>query len=248
MQSFAKKDLPRGNTQKGVNQSIITYLLSHFSPDRHLLCFDAPCGAGEFLSILQRFYPNASLWGTDIQPLCCQGSDIRFTQTDLSRCVNLGEGKKFELITSISGIMMFGNTQSFLEKLCNCLIDKGVLIVSNDNSFTIRDRLSYLFLGRLRRFKLLFEHDEGLTQFVPQQEIYRLLTNNGVVVKSIVYTSLYVEDLLFLPFFLLIYPFQWWYIKKIQHPIPCKLKWEMFGWKSLLYRHYYFIGEKTDNP
>lgn len=239
------KDIPHANTQKNVNKAVFEHLLAEIDTKKTFKWLDIPCGAGELLDFAHKIYPNAVLNGADIALLTPKRDFVNFKQVDLSKEIAFETNEKFDLITSVSGVMMFGNTQFFVENISQNLAENAKIIISNDNCFTIRDRLSYLFLGRLRRFKLFFEKTDGLTQLVPQQEIYRLLDKNNISVKSVIYTSFYTEDLLFLPFFLLILPFQYFYLMKIKSEIPKKIRWQMFGWKSLLFRHYFFVGEKN---
>jgi hypothetical protein len=72
----------------------------------------------------------------------------------------------------------------------------------------VRDRLSYLFLGRVRRFRLLFEPNEGNFQLVQHQELKRLFDVNGIRLTHVVYTAHYTEDLLYLPLALVLWPWQ----------------------------------------
>lgn len=121
----------------------------------------------------------------------------------------------------------------------------GLLLVSNDNYLTVRDRLSYLFTGRVRRFRLLFEPDEGNFQLVQHQELKRLFDVNGVQLTQVHYTSLYLEDLLYLPLALLLWPWQRWQLRRLRNSTSWPLRQQLFGFKSLLYRHYFFVGEKV---
>jgi hypothetical protein len=82
----------------------------------------------------------------------------------------------------------------------------GLLLVSNDNCLTVRDWLSYLFTGRVRRFRLLFEPNGGNFQLVQHQELKRLFDINGIRLKQVCYTAFYIEDLLYLPLALLLWP------------------------------------------
>lgn len=56
--------VPRGNTQRHVNRDILRYLLGQ-PPGRFdqagLRWLDIPCGAGEFLGQVQRFFPAAQV-------------------------------------------------------------------------------------------------------------------------------------------------------------------------------------------
>ncbi|WP_426060125.1 class I SAM-dependent methyltransferase [Hymenobacter sp. B1770] len=242
-------DVPRGNTQKNVNREVLRLVLerSGLGPTSKVL--DTSCGDGEFLTALRRYWPAASLTGCDIKPTLPAVAGLRYEQVDLTQPFDLTDsGKPFDLITSISGVMMFGNTRTFIESCVRQLRPGGVLVVTNDNVLAVRDRLSYLFLGRVRRFKLLFNHDEAITQFVQQQELKRLLERNGVELQEVVYTSFYAEDLLFLPFALLVFPFQWFYLRRLRNHTGHALRQQLFGFRSLLGRHYILVGRKHDNP
>ncbi len=239
--------VPRGNTQKHVNREVLRYVLerSGLPPTSRVL--DAPCGEGEFLSLLRKYWPNATLTGCDLRPDAPTVAGLRYQPADLSQPFDAqapGESA-FDLVTSISGVMMFGNTRTFVASCARQLRPGGQLLITNDNVLTVRDRLSYLFLGRLRRFKLLFETDEGISQLVQQQELKRLFELHGVALREVIYTSFYGEDLLFLPLALLLYPLQWLYLRRLKSSTPWALRRQLFGFRSLLARHYIFVGEKV---
>ena len=238
--------IPRGNTQKDVNREVIRYLVerSGLSPASRVL--DAPCGAGEFLATLRRFWPAAPLAGCDLRPDAPDLPDLRYRSADLSQPFDLvAGGPDFDLVTSVSGIMMFGNTRTFIASCARQVRPGGQLLVTNDNITTVRDRLFYLFTGRVKRFKLLFEPDEAISQLVQHQELRRLLEVHGFRIREVFYTSFYTEDLLFLPLALLVYPFQWLYVRGLKNSASQRLRHQLFGWRSLLYRHYVMVGEKT---
>jgi hypothetical protein len=158
--------------------------------------------------------------------------------------VPFAEAPPFDVLTSISGIMCFANTAQFVQGCAQRLRPGGLLLVSNDNCLTVRDRLSYLFSGRVRRFKLLFEPHEGNFQLVQHQELKRLFDVNGIALQRVVYTAFYTEDLLYLPLALLLWPWQWWQLRRARSSTSQALRQQLFGFKSLLYRHYFFVGEK----
>lgn len=237
--------IPRGNTQRHVNRDVLRYLLerSGLRPGGRVL--DAPCGEGEFLALLRRHWPSAALSGCDIRPDAPNLPALHYAQVDLSQPFDMTEaGRPFDLITSISGIMSFGNTRTFVASCARQLGPGGQFLLTNDNVLTVRDRLWYLFTGRVRRFKLLFEPDEGISQLVQHQELRRLLEINGLRVREVSYTSFYVEDLLFVPLALLLYPLQWLYVRGLKNSASQGLRHQIFGFKSLLYRHYIMVGEK----
>ena len=241
--------VPRGNTQKHVNRDVLADLLTHEATRLSrpgLRWLDAPCGAGEFLTQVHGFFPQAALSGTDVRPdaPAVPGATVQYAPADLSRGLPFAGAPPFEVITSISGIMCFANTAQFIGNCAQRLAPGGLLLISNDNCLTVRDRLSYLFTGRVRRFKLLFEPDEGNFQLVQHQELARLFAVNGVALRRVRYTAFYTEDLLYLPLALLLWPWQWWQLRRARSSTPWALREQLFGFKSLLCRHYFFVGEK----
>ena len=238
--------IPRGNTQKEVNREVIRYLVERSGLSNASRVLDAPCGEGEFLTTLRRFWPAATLAGCDIRTGAPDLPNLRYQQADLTQPFDLAAGGPgFDLVTSISGVMMFGNTRTFIASCARQVRPGGQLLVTNDNITTVRDRLSYLFTGRVKRFKLLFEPEEAISQLVQHQELRRLLEVNGFRIREVFYTSFYTEDLLFVPMALFIYPFQWLYVRGLKNSASQELRHQLFGWRSLLYRHYVMVGDKT---
>ena len=235
-------DIPRGNTQKNVNKTLLAYLLSAYEHSAPLRVLDMPCGAFEWLRLLAQVFPRATLVGSDLAAVT-PPEGVQVLAADATQPFDFGGN--FDLITSISGIMMFGNTQSFIRHCCRQLKVGGTLVITNDNIFTVRDRLSFLFTGRVRRFKLLPETDEAISQQIPLQEVCRQMNRNSVEITKIIYTSFYTEDWLFAPLAMLLYPFQWLSLRRTRSSIPWSLRRQMFPLGALLGRHYLVIGQKT---
>lgn len=236
-------NIERGETQKDVNTTILSELVDLYDQKTPLEVLDLPCGEKTFLSYLKALFPNARLSGADIvTPKLIE--DINFQKMDLTRDFTLQEGQKFDLITSISGVMMFSNTKSFIENCSSRLKNGGMLVLTNDNSSTIIDRLSFLLIGRLRQFRLVFEDNEAMTQNLPIQELVRLMRNNGIEVQKIQYTSFYLKDLKYLPFVLLFAPIQMLYLGLVKTTLPKSLIRQMFNPKQFLYKHYIIYGVK----
>ncbi|MGI8634111.1 MAG: methyltransferase domain-containing protein [Segetibacter sp.] len=214
-------NIERGETQKNVNEQILKHLSNKFSSDKSLKILDLPCGSSLFITYLTKLFPNAEIFGADIQKHS-DGNSERYLQMDLSKDLLLKKEEKFDLITSISGVMMFSNTSNFISNCVNHLHKEGTFIVTNDNFRTIKDKLSLLFLGRDRLFKMIYEDSEEVTQQVPIQELCRLLRINVMTIAKIEYTSFYIKDLIYLPIAILIYPIQCAYIwrhKTNYHPV-----------------------------
>lgn len=236
-------DIPHGNTQKNVNKTVISFIKSIIDENSHVKILDVPCGKCEFLNYLNKIVDKKDLFGIDIENLTPNGL-IRFFQGDLSHEFPISENEKFDIITCISGIMMFENTKYFLENCSNRLSDSGYFIITNDNVFTIRDRLSFLFFGHVRRFKLLFNSNETLTQYIAIQELQRLLSKCGIKIRKVFYTSFFTEDIVLIPLALLLYPLQFLYLKTRNNSISFSERKMLFPFKSLLFRHYVVIGQK----
>lgn len=228
----------RGETQKDVNTSVLKELVKRIDTQRQFRAIDLPCGSGGFLKYIRTIFPNARLSGADILKPENAPEDTTCYQLDLTKDFDIPDTEKYDLITSISGIMMFGNTQNFIEN-CSRRLDKGgLLVITNDNASTIIDRLAFLFLGRHRQFPLVFEDNQGITQNIPIQELIRLLRANNFEIDKVEYTAFYKKDLKYLPFIVLFAPFQYLYIKMIKTSIKAEVIKQMFGLKQYLHKHY----------
>lgn len=236
----------RGQTQKNVNRTVLTSLINRFSKNEPLRALDLPCGNTEFLSYLQSLFPEASLCGADIAPPRENQHHIPFVAMDLTRDFPIPVQQQFDLVTSISGVMMFSNTLSFVRNCVARLKPGGTFVLTNDNSATIIDRLAYLFLGRYRMFRTVYDDSEEVTQNVPIQELIRLLRTHGITIESIKYESFYAKDLLYLPFALLVYPFQLLYLLRLHTSLPKELKWQMYPFRHFFGKHYIITGVKAE--
>lgn len=236
----------RGQTQKNVNRTILAGLVASFAPTQPLAVLDVPCGKLEFLGYVARLFPAAALTGADIAtpPPAAEGPAIAFVAMDLTREFSLPAAAQFDLITSISGVMMFGNTLSFVRNCTARLKPGGTFVLTNDNSGTIMDRLAYLFLARYRLFKPFYEDAEALTQLVPVQELCRLLRTHGVEITRIEYTSFYWKDLLYLPVALVAYAAQQLYLRRLPTQLPARLTRQLYPFRQLFCKHYIITGHK----
>jgi SAM-dependent methyltransferase len=235
--------IQRGETERYVNKRILENLVDILPTDQSIKALDLPCGNLLFLSYIKHIYPYAELTGADIkQQQPRQG--IQFIQMDLTREFSIPRNEQFDLITSISGVMMFSNTLSFIENCASRLKKDGTIIISNDNSMTIMDRLRTMILGRVRLFNPIYEDNESMVQNIPVMELIRLMRTNGLDIEKIQYTSMYKRDLIFLPLALLVYPLQFLYLLKMNSKLARKLRWQAYPFKHLLCRHYFIIGKK----
>jgi hypothetical protein len=237
-------EIEKGNTQKGVNKNIIHFLRDYYKNPQDLkTLFDAPCGQGEFLKSLKHFFPGAHVEGQDLFATPLPEIKNNFHRGDLKTAF-LNKTQKFDVITCISGVMVFDNVSGFVEKADQHLSPGGLLIVTNDNILTLRDRLSFLFFGRLKRFKLAYDVQEGNWNVMLIQGIWKLLRMNKFEVIKVEYTSHYAEDLLFAPLALVLYPLWWLYIRFSKGEMDQKTRQKLFPFSALLARHYIIYSKK----
>lgn len=236
-------NIPRGNTQPDVNRKIAEFLLSAMRNSEEKQFLDFPCGAGEFAQVLQALFPNSRVFGADLHPPQAL-PNLPMYQIDASRDFSLPENQQFDVITSVSGVMAFDNISGFVRNCIPHLKKGGLFIISNDNILSVRDRLSFLIFGRVRRFKLFFAPDEGNWNMVPLQALHKLFLQNNLEFVRIQYTSFLPEDLLFFPFALLLYPFQALSILFAKSSLNLSTRFKLVSFGSLLYRHYFIVGRK----
>lgn len=236
--------IERGETQKDVNTTILKELVKRFGKDQNFRAIDLPCGKGLFLNYMSTLFPKAELHGADLEEQPAR-SGIQFHAMDLTKEFHLSEEETFDLVTSISGVMMFGNTLNFIRNCIERIKPGGLFVLTNDNSATIIDRVAFLTLGRHRQFPLIYEDDWGITQNIPIQELIRLLRSHGMEIDKVEYTSFYWKDLLYLPFVVLVAPLQFLHIKTMKTKMPGHILKQMFGLKQFFYKHYVIYARKS---
>lgn len=234
----------RGETQKDVNSSVLKELINRIDSSKTFKAMDMPCGNGSFLSYVNIVFPNASLSGADIEIPPSLPSNCNCYTIDLTKDFDIPDSEKYDLITSISGVMMFGNTQNFIENCSKRLNKDGLFVLTNDNSSTIMDRFAFMLLGRYRQFPLVNDSDYGITQNLSMQELTRLLRMNHFEVDKIEFTSFYPKDLIFLPLAILVAPFQFLYLQVLKPSINKEVIGQMFGLKQLFCKHYIIYAKK----
>jgi len=236
--------IDRGQTQTDVNRTVLEIICRQADENTPVRLLDLPCGNLEFLSYVKTLFPAAEITGADIvKPEMQQG--IAFVQMDFTREFTIPPEKKYDVITSISGVMMFGNTLAFIRNCIDHLETGGSFIITNDNAATIKDRLSFFFLSRYRLFNAVFEDKEHLTENISINKLCHLLRTNGVAVEEIRYTSLYKKDLLLLPFALLAWCTQFLYLKRLHTKILRSQIKMMYPFRHLFCRHYVIVGRKV---
>ncbi|MEP6901271.1 MAG: methyltransferase domain-containing protein [Actinomycetota bacterium] len=239
--SSAKLDkIQRGNTSPGVNREIIKYLLSlnkDFAGDYFL---DIPCGEGTFLQAVKDFFPNSKTVGGDV---CSPPTAFshHFLPIDAQRNFSIKTEKKFKIITSISGVMEFDNTLSFFEQIKENLTENGLLIVTNDNLLSVRDRILYLLFGRFRQYRLFIQNGKPTWKIITLQNLLRILAEAGFEMAEIKYVPAKKSEWIWLPFALPIYAFQYLYMRFGEKETSFAEKRELYPFSSLLSRHYVVV-------
>ena len=187
-------EVERGNTQDGVNQKVLSLLPNN----SNLKLLDFPCGQGAFLRAVQKKYPKGLFKGSD--PFAEPYPEIKniFYQK-MSHDWSFLEGEKLDAITCISGVMCFDRISDYFLMAHSHLNSGGLLIVTNDNVITLRDRLSFLFFGRVKRFKKFFCMHEGNWNLVLIQALWKQFRINGFELASVHYTTRRFTDYFFFP-------------------------------------------------
>jgi 2-polyprenyl-3-methyl-5-hydroxy-6-metoxy-1,4-benzoquinol methylase len=232
--------IPRGNTAPGVNLEIIEYLqTAEAAGGDRFTALDVPCGNGEFLNALIRIFPGASITGSDIKT---PPDDFqhRFVRFDASRN-EFSASEQFDLITCISGLMEFDNTSFFLSGLRKVLKDDGLLIVTNDNILSVRDRILYLLFGRFGQFPLFTAPRSPTWKIIPIQNLLRILDDVGFEVDDVRFVAPSPAEWLWAPLALILFISQRLYLLRVA---PNEMVRKIFTFRSLLSRHYVLICKK----
>lgn len=231
--------VPRGNTCKGVNRAVLELISSLVANPATASFLDLPCGRGEFMGVIRQRYPEATVRGADLFPA---ETDPGVVVADLSRPLTIFGAMRFDAITCISGVMEFDNTLQFISSCRELLTDDGRLFLTNDNILTVRDRLSFLLFGRVRRFMLHAPPPQPTWKMVPIQNLARCLADAGLDLEDVHYTSASAKELLFLPLGMLIWPFQQAALASVEK--SSRPAAELYPFRSLFCRHYVIVAKR----
>lgn len=235
-------EIPTGLSCPGVHRVVVDELLALPGPAcRRML--DVPCGQGELIGTLRAFFPDADVRGCDIaQPPTLDSRDFR--AIDASRPFTVFPDDAFDVVLSVSGVMEFDNTLQFFETCFRHLRPGGHFIVTNDNSVTVWDRISYLLLGKTRQFEIFVNQGQPTWKVLPLHNMVRLLRDAGFRVAAPKYVSIERRNWVLLPLALLLYPLQALYARRSRNAMPLAEKQSMYPFRSLLCRHYVLRCEK----
>ena len=236
-------EVPKGNTQKGVNRAVYGVLIENLDLKSTLKMIDVPCGDGIYADFIKTNYPQVQMVGVDFFTQA-QSKNFEFYQSKAQDYFKNQNPKDVDVITCISGVMCFDGIPDLFELFQKALAPGGWLIVTNDNVMTVRDRMSFVIFGQFKRFKLLYEKNEGNWNLVLPQALNMLFLRHGFKKINVKYTSIYAEDYLFLPLALLIYPFFLIYLMTRKNNLSKSDRLKLFPFWSLLARHYVIAGQK----
>lgn len=240
MSSIELTKIPRGNTVGGTNREIIKYLLSSGKDFVGKYFFDIPCGSGDFLRAVKNFFPQSVTVGGDLH---APPTDFphKFLKIDAQREFAPETQKKFDVITCISGVMEFDNTLSFFERLRENLNENGLLIVTNDNLLSVRDRFLYLLFGRYRQYRLFISNESPTWKTISLQNLIRLLYDSGFEIIEIKFVPPKLNEWIWLPLVLPLYITQMLYLLFAEKGISFSEKLKLYPFESLLARHYFIV-------
>lgn len=243
-----KPKIPKGNTALQVNEEAFAMLSPGLHSRQRFL--DLPCGQGEWLAFLESQHPEAQFFGADLRD-DIPAFNFEFRCLDVT-CEPL-PWADLDQVTSISGIVCFGNHLKFFRDVYSALKPEGLLLVTNDNHWTLRDRLSFLFFGTYKRFPLVYRHREPNTQATSIMTVIDTLEKAGFRIEDIRYTSARLEDYLWIPFALLLGIPQGLRLllsSKTKNPrFSSKMIRKIYPLKALWCRHYLILARKrVSNP
>lgn len=236
-------DIPKGNTALQVNATAFKMLQSSL-PDRQRI-LDLPCGEGEWLGFLKSRHPETKYFGADLR---ADLPNFNFEFLSLDMTQDHLPWKELDLVTSISGIVCFGNHLRFFREVHKALKPGGQFLVTNDNHWTLRDRFSYLIFGSFKRFPLVYRPREGNTQVTTIMNVLDTLEKAGFKIEDIRYASARFEDYLWVPFAALLWIVQGLAVAAAgaeKNPrFSSGLIRKIYPFKALWCRHYLILAKR----
>lgn len=247
MQINDSVEIPKGNTQKGVNKTVLGMLKNYyrsFEASGEIKHLDVPCGEGHLSRCLIQTFPSLKVTGVD--PFSKLKGETQFEHHPVAahQYLRLQKPELFQSVTCVSGVMCFDGVEELFSEIHRVLKPGGLFVITNDNVLTVRDRLNFIFFGRLKRFKLFYDTFEGNWNVVLPQGLMMHFERQKFTQMDVKYTAYYTEDFLLIPIALLIYPFFFLNILKSKSPWTLKQKLKLFPFQSLISRHYVIQGIK----
>ena len=236
MPDLLKTTNPRGNTGKGVNREIIEYLLAKPSANSKANILDVPCGNGEFLDTVKELFPAWDTTGADIRTPE-KPFEHEFILFD-AQSEKLSNEHPFDIVTCISGVMEFDNSLLFFEHIHELLHQNGVLIVTNDNLLTVRDRLLYFFSGRFGQYPFQTGRTATTWNVFPVQNLVRILSDAGFEVEKLRYVPILPANWLWIVLAAPLFIFERIFNTSTGADI---LRKDVFQFRSFLSKHYILV-------
>jgi len=236
-------EISRGNTSKGVNNEIFNILIQR-STGKWPRLLDVPCGSGDLLDAVTTYLPQFETHGADVRRPD-ESFRHRFIPVDASHSSLHGDST-FDVITSVSGIMEFDNTLFFLENLRRVITEDGLLLVTNDNILTVRDRLLYLFRGRFGQYRFETKPGTPTWKILPFQNLVRILLDAGFEVIETRFVPVLRADWLWI---VLAFPLYLIELLSRNSKNLDTFRNDAFSLKAMLSRHYILVCKpSTPNP
>ncbi len=191
---------------------------------------DVPCGRGNLLRHVTKTFPYSTTVGADIA--IPADLNTRSVRIDGAHSTLSEMGEIFDVVTCVSGVMEFGNTLAFFEDVRSVIANDGLLLVTNDNLLTVRDRILYFLGGRFGQYPLDLEHETPTWQITPVQNIVRVLRDAGFKIESLSFVPVRKANWLWLPLALPLF-----IANRLRAKVPPAFG-ELRSLRSLMSRHY----------
>lgn len=233
-------EIPKGNTAVQVNVAAWELVRDSLAHGRKVL--DIPCGEGEWLGFLKSQFPHLRATGMDVRTMSEPPTAYDYIKADITQ--EPLPGRDYDVITSISGIVCFGDHLAFFRKIRSALKSNGICVITNDNHWTVRDRIHYLLFGTFKRFPVLYRAGEGNTQATTIMTVLDSIERADLEWTEIRYTSIRFEDLLWLPFACLIWCIQAPALFFSRSRYTRSQRMQIFPFKALYARHYLICAKR----
>lgn len=226
-----------------MNRVVFEAIENRLESETTRLLIDSPCGSGDFAHYIGENFPKVKVMGIDLYTEV-KGRKFEFHKASAQEVLSRQTAETVDVITCISGVMCFDGIPALIASFFSALKKDGILVITNDNIMSVRDRLNFLFFGHFKRFKLLYANNEGNWNVILPQALVSMLKSRGFRKWDVKYTAIYNEDFFFLPLAVVIYPLFLLNLIFVKSELSLRERLVLFPFRMLISRHYVVTAEK----